>query len=179
MSIFTLLNFISRDSFKVLHILIIVIAITALSCAYYAEYIMHLQPCSLCVYQRFPYLYLIKISLVGLLVKKISKYSLIFTSVTLVVASLIAGYHTGIERKFFEPSSFCSSKIRIPEHLAISDIKKMLYNEPIVSCAEVAWRILGLSMTEWNLVLNLGLLALVLLAWWYQKRISYKEKFHA
>lgn len=172
MSIFTILRFISKDNFRILYIGLIAISVLALAVAYYVEYIMQVAPCPLCVYQRFPYLYLIKLSLAGLLIKKISRYSLSFITITLFTASLLAGYHTGVERKIFEPSAFCSSLIRIPDHLSISDIKKMLYNQPVVSCINPALKILGLSMTEWNLLLNLVLLLVVLFAWINSKKYN-------
>lgn len=170
MSIFTILRFIGKDNYKILHIGLIAISITGLLFAYYVEYIMHLAPCPLCIYQRFPYLYLIKLSLIGLLIKKTSKYLLLFICITLIVGCLLSSYHSGVERGVFQPSSFCSSLIHIPDHLSIKDIKKMFYNKPTVSCTKVSLKVFNLSMTEWNFLLNFGLLFLVLLVWIFESK---------
>ncbi len=170
MSIFTILKKFEEKNYRLLHILILSISVLALCVAYYVEYQMGLKPCPLCIYQRFPYLSLIKISLTGLIVKSLSKYTLFFLSLTLSAATLLAGYHTGIERKIFKPSSFCSSLITLPEHLSIQAIKEMLYSQPVANCSSPALKIFQLSMTEWNMLLNLGLLFLVIAVWLHGRK---------
>lgn len=163
--IFTILQFFRKDNFRLLHIGILSISLLALAFAYYVEYIMELAPCPLCVYQRFPYLALIKISITALIIKKLSKYTLFFIVLNLFIAILLAGYHSGIERGIFKPSSLCSSLIHIPEKLSVQEIKKMFYNQPITTCTKPALVIFGLSMTEWNLLLNIALFVGVLVVW--------------
>ena len=170
MSIFTILKRFGENNYRYLHILILAASVFALSFAYYVEYIMEIKPCPLCIYQRFPYLSLIKISITGLIVKQLSKYSLFFLCLTLSAAIMLAGYHTGIEREIFAPSSFCSSLITLPEHLSIQAIKEMLYSMPIANCSKPTLKIFGLSMTELNLLLNLGLLFLVVSTWIYKRK---------
>jgi disulfide bond formation protein DsbB len=88
--------------------------------------------------------------------KNYSKYYII----TAICAIYIAGYHTGVERGIFELSSFCKPLISVSESTSFDDFKKMLYSEPLGMCNKPALVIFGLSMTEWNLLLNIGLLAL-------------------
>jgi disulfide bond formation protein DsbB len=164
-SIFTILQFIRKDNFRLLHIGIISISVFALAFAYYVEYVMELAPCPLCIYQRFPYLALIKVSITALIIKKLSKYTLFFIVLNLFIAVLLAGYHSGVEREIFKPSSLCSSLVHIPEKLSIQEIKKMFYNKPIATCTKPALVVFCLSMTEWNLLLNIGLLFGVLIVW--------------
>jgi disulfide bond formation protein DsbB len=162
------INFIRKDNFRILHISLIAIGIFALSFAYFVEYILHFNPCPLCIYQRFPYLFIIKISVVALIIKKISKYTLYFIALNLLGACLLAGYHSGVERGVFQPSALCSTLMHIPKHLSINDIKEMFYSQPITTiCTKVAFRVFGLSMTEWNFLLNFGLLFGLLVVWLY------------
>jgi len=175
MKVSNIIDFIRQNNFRVLHIFLISISIFALICAYIVEYIMHFAPCPLCIYQRFPYLCLIKISITALIFKKISKYTLIFISFTLLCACLLAFYHAGIEHGIFEPSAICSSLIHIPEHLSIKHIKEIFYSQPITSCTKAAFKMFKLSMSEWNLLLNLGLLIGVLTVWFYPQS-HYEEK---
>ena len=86
--------------------------------------------------------------------KKYNKYLI----VTLIIAIIIAGYHTGVEKGVFELSSLCKPLISVTNDISISDFTKILYNQDIVMCNKPALVIFNLSMTEWNLLLNLTLL---------------------
>lgn len=137
------------------YILLLLLSIISLVFAYFVEYIMNLAACPLCIYQRFSYLIFIMLSLISLSsTKNYSKYYII----TAICAALLAGYHTGIERGIFELSSFCTPLVSVTDNISINDFKKMLYNQQIGLCNKPALVIFGLSMTEWNLLLNLGLL---------------------
>ncbi len=155
-----------------LHIGLIAISITALATAYFAEYIIHYTPCPLCVYERFPYLTLIKICLTALIIRQLSKYTLIFIFLTIFSSCILSTYHSMVERGIVQPSSLCSSMIRFPKGLSVEHIRQMLYSQPITSCTKPAIKILGISMTEYNLLLNLGLLIGLLIVWLYPKESS-------
>ncbi len=167
MTIPSIIYFIRKDSFRVLHITLICTCIFALFLAYFVEYILHFAPCPLCIYQRFPYLFIIKISVVALIIKKISKYTLFFIVLNLLGACILAGYHSAVERGIVEPSALCSTLIHIPKHLSIQNIKEIFYSQPITTCTKATVKLFGISMTEWNLLLNLSLLLGVLLIWFY------------
>lgn len=139
------------------YILLLLISSASLLFAYFIEYVMQLAACPLCIYQRFPYLIFIMLSIISLSDSgNYNKYYII----TAIFASLLAGYHTGIERGIFELSSFCTPLISINDNVSVNDFKKMLYNEQIGMCNKPALVIFNLSMTEWNLLLNLALLTI-------------------
>ncbi|WP_341764484.1 disulfide bond formation protein B [Candidatus Tisiphia endosymbiont of Beris chalybata] len=172
MTITSFVNLLRKDSYKNLHIFLVGVCIFALAFAYVIEYILGVTPCPLCIYQRFPYLFIIKISFVALIIKKISKYSLFFIVLNLLGSCLLAGYHSGVERGIFQPSALCSTLIHIPKHLSINDIRKMFYSQPISSCNRATVKFIELSMSEWNLLLNIFLLLLVLMIWCYPAIIN-------
>ena len=174
MIISSIIHFIRKDSYRILHISLVSIGILALSIAYFVEYILHYQPCPLCIYQRFPYLFIIKISIVALIIKKISKYSLLFIVLNLFGACVLAGYHSGVERGVFQPSALCSTLVHIPKHLSIENIKTMFYSQTISTCTKAAVKLFGISMTEWNFLLNFSLLLAVLLIWFYPQEYNTK-----
>lgn len=139
------------------YILLLLLSSGSLFFAYFVEYIMHLAACPLCVYQRFPYLIFIMLSLISLSsTKNYSKYYIL----TALCAICLAGYHTGVERGVFEMSSLCKPLVSITDNISVMDFAKLLYNEPIGTCNKPALVIFSLSMTEWNLLLNLELLVL-------------------
>ena len=165
----TIINYIRKDSYRILHIGLITISVTALATAYFFEYILHYTPCPLCIYERFPYLTLIKICLTALIIRQLSKYTLIFIFLTILSSCILSGYHSMVERGIVKPSSLCSSMIRFPKGLSIQHIKQMLYAQPITSCTKPALKLFGISMTEYNLLLNFALLIGLLIVWFYKE----------
>lgn len=136
--------------------LILILSVFGLCFAFFVEYIMQLAPCPLCVYQRFPYLVLIMLSIISLINER-TDYTKYY--VLIILSSiLLAGYHTGVERGIFELSSMCKPLVSISSNTPIEEFTKMLYSEPIATCSKPALVILNLSMTEWNLILNITLL---------------------
>ena len=140
------------------HVIIIIISVIILLTAYLAEYIFLLTPCPLCVYQRFPYLIFIMLGIISL--SSQYSYRKYYITVT-IIAIIIAFYHTGIERGIFELSSFCKPLVSVGDSISVADFKKMLYHKEIALCNKPALVIFGLSMTEWNLLLNIFLLTML------------------
>jgi disulfide bond formation protein DsbB len=140
------------------YILVLVLSSFGLAFAYVVEYMMKLPACPLCVYQRFPYLILIVLSIISISGQNgLSKYYI----ATVVFAIFLATYHTGVERGVFKISGFCKPLVKISDNMSVSDFTKMLYNPgQLGQCNKPALVIFGLSMTEWNLILNLFLLAM-------------------
>jgi disulfide bond formation protein DsbB len=144
-----MLELLSKNQCRLLYTMLICISITALMVAYYAEYQMNLDPCPLCIYQRIAYFVMIKLLLIFVL----------------LVACLLAGYHSGVERGVFQANSKCKSSIDIPDNLSVNEIKKILYDKPVGSCSKPALVIFGFSMTEWNMFFNIMILVIVILVW--------------
>ena len=138
-------------------ILIIIFFIILLSIisALIIEHVLSHQPCSLCLYERIPYflsaLLLIKI----FFFKKYEKITLLILFLVFISSSLLAFYHFGIEQGFFNESFVCSvenqSKI-----LSKGQLLKEL-NQNVVSCKDVTFRILGLSLAAINTILSIVL----------------------
>ncbi len=134
----------------------------ALCYAFFVQYILGFEPCFLCLYERIPYFALILLGIGGMVVKN-NKYILALVILALLAAVSLAGYHTGIERGLFMGTERCTSNVDFPEDATADEIRELLYDKPIADCSRPAYKIFGISMTEWNLLLNLGLLGVVLL----------------
>lgn len=135
------------------YILLLVLSCFSLTFAFVVEYIFKYPVCPLCIYQRFPYLILIVLSIISLSsFKNLYKYYII----TIILAIILAAYHTGVERGVFEMSGFCKPLVKIHDNISVSDFTKMLYSsKELGQCNKPALLVFGLSMTEWNLLLNL------------------------
>jgi len=172
MSIFTVALPVALHNFKALYKFLIIVSIAALLGAYATEFILKLPPCVLCWYQRYCYFLLVIFSATGLL-KNDNRLIHACITVILISACLIAAYHASVERGFVKASEHCASQVKISDNLSTDEIKELLYNKPIATCEKAALKFIGLSMSEWNLLLNLGLLLMLYNVW------KFKGKNHA
>jgi disulfide bond formation protein DsbB len=150
------------NSYKKLFYGISLVAAFSLILAYFVEYVLGFAPCPLCLYQRVPFFILLITGVIGIFTESYLKTTAVVL-VTLLVSIGLAGYHTGIERGVFEASSHCRGEVDIPDNLSTKEAMKMIYNSPVATCTKPAFKVIGLSMTEWNLLLNLCMLVIVIL----------------
>ncbi len=130
-----------------------------LGAAYLFEHVGGLEPCSLCLYQRTPYMAAIALSGLLILVARSSAARAVFLSLlgALFLAGLgLALYHVGVQQGLFEGPGTCAADYGPAND--IEALRERLLSAPIVRCDQVLWSFLGLSMPAWNAVVS-GLLA--------------------
>ena len=133
--------------------IIFIFSAIALSSAFFIEYILGHQPCNLCLFERIPYgLSLVLISAIFIL-RKNEKFFTLLLIITFVFSLAISFYHYDIEQGFFEESAVCGVK-DLSENITKKDLLKQL-SEKTVSCKDVTFRILGLSLTSINIIVSL------------------------
>lgn len=137
-----------------------------MSYAIYAEKILYLDPCPLCITQRMFYIGVGIFALAGLLMIRnlwVQRLSAIFLSVCAIGGIATAARQVWLQHLPPEQVPECGLGLQY-----------WLQNEPWLktlsllfkgdgNCAEVHWRFLGLSMGEWSLVWFIGLLAVGLI----------------
>tara|TARA_B100000965_G_C19370732_1_gene660188 strand:+ start:33 stop:524 length:492 start_codon:yes stop_codon:yes gene_type:complete len=141
-----------KDVFKInkFYILIFAISVISLFVALYIEFVLGHKPCTLCIYQRVPYLIAIFITFFG-----ISYYNnllwLYCLLITFVSSILISGYHFGIEQDVFKEFSGCTTN-----NMDLIDKDKLLklLQSEIKSCKNVEFKIFGFSLAAINLFLS-------------------------
>ena len=92
---------------KNLFIAIFSISIIALISAYFIEYILGHQPCSLCLYERIPFFLAILIILINYKYDKLEKYFILLLAIIFFIATTLSLYHLGIEQGFIKESLIC------------------------------------------------------------------------
>ena len=133
--------------------IIFIFSAIALSSAFFIEYTLGHQPCNLCLLERIPYgLSLVLISAIFIL-RKNEKFFILLIIITFIFSLAISFYHYGIEQGFFEESVVCGVK-DFTENITKEDLLKQL-SEKTVSCKDVTFRILGLSLTSINIVVSI------------------------
>ena len=134
---------------------ILVFSILSLSIAYFIQYVLGHKPCNLCIIERIPYIAaIILISLIFI----ISKYEKIISIIILVFfifGAVVSFYHFGIEQGFFSESLICELTNNNP--LNKEELLNQLKKAEIVSCKDVTFRFLGLSLATINTIISLAL----------------------
>mgnify|MGYP001446965353 FL=1 len=139
---------------------ILAFSILSLSIAYFIQYVLGHKPCNLCIIERIPYIAaIILISLVFIL----NKYQKIISSLILIFfifGAVVSFYHFGIEQGFFSESLVCDLGNSQP--LNKEELLNQLKKTEIVSCKDVTFRFLGLSLATINTVISLILSGIII-----------------
>ena len=139
---------------------ILAFSILSLSIAYFIQYVLGHKPCNLCIIERIPYIAaIILISLIFIL----NRYQKIISSLILIFfifGAVVSFYHFGIEQGFFNESLVCDLGNSQP--LNKEDLLNQLKKTEIVSCKDVTFRFLGLSLATINTVISLILSGIII-----------------
>ena len=139
---------------------ILAFSILTLSIAYFIQYVLGHKPCNLCIIERIPYIAaIILISLIFIL----NRYQKIISSLILIFfifGAVVSFYHFGIEQGFFSESLVCDLANSQP--LNKEDLLNQLKKTEIVSCKDVTFRFLGLSLATINTVISLILSGIII-----------------
>ena len=138
---------------KTIFILILLFSIFALLAAYFIQYVLKHQPCNLCLIERIPYFFSIIVISIFLFTKKLEKPVLLILSLVFFSAALIAFYHFGIEQGFIKESLVCDLNNQgndLSKETLLNQLKEMP-----VSCKDVTFKFLGLSLATFNIFISL------------------------
>ena len=133
--------------------LIFIISILALASAFFIEHVLGHQPCNLCILERIPYLIAIIIVVLNYKFVHLEKYFILLLFLIFIFATILSLYHIGIEQGFIEESLVCDLKNN-SNLLTKEEILKQL-EEKNVSCKNVTFKILGLSLTSYNILISM------------------------
>ncbi len=132
---------------------IFLISFIALISAYFIEYVLGHQPCNLCVYERIPYFLAILIVLINSKYNKLEKYLILSLAIIFLIATILSLYHLGIEQGFIQESLLCDLE-KGANIVDKDEILKQLQQKNI-SCKNVTFKIFGLSLTNYNIIISL------------------------
>ena len=134
-----------------------ILSIIAISSALIAEHFFNFFPCKMCLYQRYPYYFIICIFILFYFFLKISNIWLyILTELAILFGLFYSLWHVGIEKKILPELSGCTSSFNNSNSL--TELKDEILNQAIIACDEINWIILGLSAATINSLLLLFLL---------------------
>ncbi|MEM6622004.1 MAG: disulfide bond formation protein B [Pseudomonadota bacterium] len=128
------------------------------------QYIGGLDPCVMCIWQRWPHLAAVSISVLAMTVMwRMRRPLAALGALAVGISAAIGIYHVGVEQGLWTGPGTCSGGAN-PAELSTEDLLAQLESASLVRCDEVAWDFLGISMAGWNAILSLGLGVLWVLA---------------
>ncbi len=147
------------DHPRLVPVLIIAASLGALAAALASQYWGGLQPCVLCMYQRYAYLGAAAFGLFGLIAGpriRARRAALALAGLAFLTGTAIAAFHVGVEQLWWRGTSECHAPAFDP-NASIADLREQLLGTGFVACDEVQWSLFGISMAGYNLLASLGL----------------------
>ena len=141
-----------RENNLILIVILFLVSLVLIS-AFVIEYGFDHQPCKLCLYERIPYFLSILLIIKILFIKKYERVTLLALSLIFIGSATLAFYHFGIEQGFVSESFVCETR-NLSETLSKEQLLEQLKQNNI-SCKDVSFRILGMSLAAINTIFSL------------------------
>jgi disulfide bond formation protein DsbB len=136
------------------------VSVVALIAAFASEAFLGLEPCKLCIYQRWPYVVAAILGTMGFIAHarpRLLAGTLAGCTLSFGVNACIALYHSGVERHWWASAvEGCA----VPDFAAAPQtMLENILSAPTGRCDEIPWAdpLLGLSMANYNVALGLVL----------------------
>ncbi|WP_052121435.1 disulfide bond formation protein B [Inquilinus limosus] len=126
-----------------------------------SQYLGGLQPCELCLYQRWPWGAAIVLGLLAAVIRPARRALVLLAGLVILLGGLLAAYHAGVEYGWFPGFTACTSAISAGGSVAA--LRDQLLNAPVVRCDVPGFVLFGISMAGYNAILSViaGLVLLV------------------
>lgn len=113
------------------------------------------HPCEMCWWQRYPYMAIVGLVVLARAVKLNVATVIWLCAILFAVDAAIAGFHVGVEQKWWEGMTECTSQVSLDGNL--DDALNAIMNAPLVRCDEIAWSLFGISMAGYNFLIATGM----------------------
>jgi disulfide bond formation protein DsbB len=131
--------------------------------AWYFQYGLGLQPCPLCLEQRYAYYFAIPLAALVALGASVGASRKVVVAAFAVIAlgmlwnAGLGAYHAGVEWKFWAGPQDCGGALGDLGNAG--GLLKKLESIRVIRCDEVAWSFLGISLAGYNVLISLALAA--------------------
>lgn len=140
-------------------------------------------PCILCLDQREAHWTGLAVAAAGLAASRLFKSKLAAAAavgaaaLVYAVSAGLAFYHTGVEYEYWPGPALCAPGLASGQSITLDDLNASL-DTPAhgPSCDEAQWRLLGVSMAGYNLLVSAALFALTLFAALAETRAAKRER---
>lgn len=146
-------------------IVILVAAVAVIGAALFSQYWGGLQPCELCLLERWPYYIAIAVALLALALPAPAwtRLALLLLAIIFLVSSGLGFYHVGVEQHWFRGPTACTNSGSAPQTL--EQLRQMLARTQVVMCDQVQWSLWRVSLAGWNFVVSVLIAIFAIFAW--------------
>jgi disulfide bond formation protein DsbB len=131
----------------------------ALALALLAQYWGELQPCVLCIYQRYAHGVAGAAGLIALALAAQPGARRLLTGLgglALLAGAGIAAFHVGVEQHWWQGTAGCHAP-GFDAGMTIDELREAMLITRFVACDEIPWELFGISMAGYNLLFSLAL----------------------
>ena len=114
------------------------------------QYIGGLQPCEMCLWQRWPHVAALCLALLAWTLRH-NRRVLVLAGVSLLAGAAIGYYHAGVEYHWWAGPAACTAQAMTG---SVADITRMVLATPLILCDAAAWTLFGVSMAGYNALLS-------------------------
>jgi disulfide bond formation protein DsbB len=149
------------------------IAAATLAGAWFIQLVMGIQPCELCLAQRYAYYLVVPLGALTAIgaAKGARRGALIAGLAVIALATLgnagLAAYHAGVEWGFWQGPTACTGPVG--NLGSAGNLLERLDTVKVVRCDEVQWKFLGLSLAGYDVLISLLMAALA--AWGVKRSV--------
>jgi disulfide bond formation protein DsbB len=132
--------------------------------ALFFQYVLNLPPCPLCLEQRLPYHVVIPLSLLVAIAalakapRALITVGLIAIAIAMLCSAALGAYHAGVEWRWWPGPTDCTGPLT--DFSKSGSLLDQLKTARVVRCDEAAWRLLGISLAGYNVLISLLLAAI-------------------
>ena len=138
---------------------IVLACLGALAFAYIGQYGFGLEPCILCLYQRIPYALAAGMALLAAVLPLSGSACALLVRLCGIVflgGAGLAFYHVGVEEHWWAAVTGCGGQPAMD--FTVEDLQVWLQRpSALKSCDQVGWRLFGISLAGYNVILSVTL----------------------
>lgn len=162
-----------QNPVRILNLIGLITGILLLAVAYFLQYVMNQMPCLLCLLQRFALILLLPVFLLGAIHAAKSWGRYIYGFLIIIIAS--AGLSAAIRQTWLQHQPLTSQVTCVPglnfllQTHPLPEVIRIMFHGGR-DCAEVLFRVLGLTLAEWTGIFFVGFIVLGVLHFFVRPR---------
>ncbi len=155
--------------FQRAHWLALLLPAGLLAGAYGSQYIGGLYPCEMCWWQRWPHFAAMPLAILAFFMGNpgMKRVLVALAALAILTSGLIGGFHAGVEYRWWEGLSTCSTVATGSS----GDILDAIMKAPLIRCDVAPWTLFGISLAGYNFLLSVGGAIAILVGLWREKSV--------
>lgn len=149
------------DNLAKARLIALIAPLALLGGALISQHVGGLHPCEMCYWQRWPHEAAIALAVLAILLRKgpAGVPLLALAAVAILVSGAIGVFHAGVEYRWWEGLTTCSTSGISGGSTA--DILKNIMATPVVRCDQTQWELFGISLAGFNAIFSIGAALLI------------------